>query len=538
MEAALEQQARDGQTVMGCEVAEIHELSARMLSRLLASRELSSVEVVDALVARADAVDGAVNALVHRFEDVRELAVAADNRRRAGESLGPLDGVPLTVKEMIATSGVPVTLGLRHRLGHRADADAVVVRAARAGGAIVLGKTNVPQLLLVHETDNPIWGRTRNPWSLERVPGGSSGGEAAAIAAGMSPWGIGADIGGSIRVPAAFCGICGLKPTRHRWSNVGSITTLAGQDTVRSQTGPMARDREDVALLFEALAGAPQARWDPAVPPGGAGPSAADVDVAGLRVGVYDDDGYLTPAASVRRAVSEAAATLESLGVTVAAVRPVRVKEILATYFAVLAADGTKTMDRLRAGDDLIAQLRRLHRIVNLPRPVRRGLAAALERVGQQRLGELIGWLSHTDVSGFWRLTEQRDRLRGEVLAAWNRDHLDAVICPPYATPALRPLQFRDFPVGGCYSIRYNLLDFPAGVVPITRVKPGDEPRRGGDRFDRAARRAETGSQGLPVGIQVVARPYAEHVVLALMTALVQARRGRDDYPATPVDPT
>ena len=159
------------------------------MGEMLARGEASSLELVEAHIARAEAIDGELNAFVHRFDDAaRAEATAADAARSAGEPLGPLHGVPITIKESMATVGVASTLGLANRQGQVQDTDAVVVQMLRAAGAIVLGKTNIPQLLLSHESENPVWGAVNNPWNTDRAPGGSSGGEGAAIASGMSPW--------------------------------------------------------------------------------------------------------------------------------------------------------------------------------------------------------------------------------------------------------------------------------------------------------------------------------------------------------------
>jgi fatty acid amide hydrolase len=301
---------------------QLFRLSASEMLPLLSKREISSEEIVRALFERIAACDSKVKAFVHRFEDrAIQEAKRADHARSRGEALGPIHGLPITAKESIGTEGLAVTLGVEAHRGRIADRDAAVLRALARSGAILIGKTNVSQLLLFHESDNPIWGATNNPWNLTRVPGGSSGGEAAAIAAGMSLFGVGTDIGGSIRVPAAFCGIYGLKPTNDRWSNLGTFGALAGQEVIRGQTGPMARTARDLALLFAAGDPIWMAAEDPSVPP----IPVADhskLNVSGLRVGVYEDDGFLPPAASVRRAVRTAADRLKKAGVEVVPFEP------------------------------------------------------------------------------------------------------------------------------------------------------------------------------------------------------------------------
>ena len=191
----------------------IHELTATDMLRHLETGELTSVQIVEALNARRRDVDPKVNAIIMTREQAFAEAESADQARAKGESLGPLHGLPITIKDNIQVTGTDATLGMQCRRGKAADADAVLVAELRKKGAIVLGKTNVPQLLLAQETENSLFGVTNNPWNLERVPGGSSGGEGAAVAAGMSPLGIGTDIGGSIRVPS-LCAVRAYR--RHR----------------------------------------------------------------------------------------------------------------------------------------------------------------------------------------------------------------------------------------------------------------------------------------------------------------------------------
>ena len=218
---------------VGCET-DLLKLSASEMARQVASGALSSCELVEAHIRRIEAVNPALNAVVvTRFPQARDEAAAADRARASGQPLGPLHGVPITVKECFHLTGTPATEGIGHFAGELHTDDAPPVRRLRRAGAIVLGKTNLPQLMLLHESDNPLYGRTNNPWNLDRGPGGSSGGEAAIIAAGGSPLGLANDIGGSIRQPAHSCGIMGLKPTTLRLTNAGVRDNLRGMEAIR-----------------------------------------------------------------------------------------------------------------------------------------------------------------------------------------------------------------------------------------------------------------------------------------------------------------
>ena len=496
------------------------------------------MEIVEALHRRADEVEPHVGAFAHQFrkQALNSAAEADSNRHRAAER--PLLGLPITIKENIDTQGVPSTLGLRARQHLVAGADAVTVRLLKEAGAVIVGKTNVPQTLLAPmETTNAIFGTTHNPWRHGHGPGGSSGGEAAAIASGMSVCGVGTDIGGSIRVPASFCGIVGLKPTAGFWSNHGSQTAIAGQEFVRAQMGPLARDVNDLITLVRAIPTPQHATLDSFVPPVPmADPD--EIDVEQLRVGFYEDDGFLLPAASVRRAVREAAKLLEGSGVEVVRFAPPNVDELLYLYFRGLSSDGAETLDRLLDGEAFIQPLRTLGRIARMPKRARAGLATALNLMGEDRVSRLLEAIGEKRVVDLFSLTARRNALMRDEQSAWERAGIDVVLAPTYVTPACRHGSSHDFTIGFVNLARYSLLNRPAGSVPITMVRP-DETTRSSvrDRVEKRAAQIESQSDGLPVGVQVVGAPWQEAKVLAVMKRLHQLARQGDFYPSTPVDP-
>lgn len=514
---------------------ELWQRSAGELLDALAAGEISSVEATRACIARAEAVDGSVNALpVRRFDAALAEAAACDAARARGEA-GPLCGLPITVKENLNLAGFDSTMGLQARRGQPATSDAVLVAEVRRAGAVIIGKTNVPQLLLAQETECALWGTTNNPWHLGRVPGGSSGGEAAAIASGISPLGIGTDIGGSIRIPCHFTGIAGLKPTLDRLSNRGSQGASPGQEVVRSQIGPLARTVGDLRRLLDALDINAQARVDPFVPPF---PIGEAPDLTGLRIGWYDDDGYISPTTSLQRAVRRARDVLKDAGATLVPFSPPDAGEVLFLWLAAISSDGGATIDRKLAGEAISPQLKLSKRMLAVPGPARRAMAAVLERAGEKRVARLLREAGEKPITALWDLTEQRTAMRRAELDAWNRAQLDAVICPPHATPAMGHRESGDFALALSYPFRYSLLNYPAGVVPVTRVRDADvASARTGDRVERKRDEIDRGSVGLPVGVQVVARPYGEATALAVMEAVEAAVRGDDGYPVTPVDP-
>src|SRR5712692_3863239 len=314
-------------------------LSAVEMAAMIARGDISSVEAVEAHIERIERVNPALNAvIVKRYEAARAQAQQADQRRSKGELLGPLHSVPITIKESLDLEGTSSTFGLPARASILARQDDVYVARMREAGAIILGKTNVAQLLLYFESDNPVYGRANNPWNLERTPGGSSGGQAAIIAAGGSPMGLGTDIGGSLRIPATFCGITSLKPTTGRTPDSGRLSVPIGQRAVVSQVGVLARTVADVAPGTEIINGGRNPDTEPPMPLSDPG----TVDISKLRVAYYTEDGTFQTAPAVLRAVLEAADMLRSCGAQVTAWSPPDVNHAADLYFGILSADGAR----------------------------------------------------------------------------------------------------------------------------------------------------------------------------------------------------
>jgi len=517
----------------------LHAHTASELRTLLEEGSVTSREIVEDLHRRADEVEPRVNAFAHEFrERALKEADECDAVRKKGTPLGALHGVPLSVKESVDTAGVATTCGMRSRRDDRPVHNAIVVKLALEQGAILIGKTNVPQTLLApFETTNELFGTTNNPWNMGRSPGGSSGGEGAAIASGTSVLGIGTDVGGSIRSPAALCGIYGIKPTVGRWSNVGNRGPLPGQEFVKPQIGPMGRSTDDLIMFMRALDRPEHYIRDRSIPPVPFRPP-EEVDVSGLTVGYFDDDGYLTPAASVQRAVEEAAGHLADAGITVKRVRPPNVQEILELFFAGLSGDGMHTLLEALDGEPFIQPLRTVAYANRAPKQARAGLSRVARMMGETRTADLLDALGEKRTHEMWSLVHRRNRVRTEEMVFWEREGIDLLLTPTLATPAVPHGLSHDFTVAFANLSRYNLLDLPAGVVPISRVRV-DETRRDSvhDRVEKRAAEIEAQSVGLPVSVQLVGRPWEEPEVLAMMRLLESKARTRDDYPQVPVAP-
>jgi fatty acid amide hydrolase len=519
-------------TVSELQPGSLTSLGAGELARRLADGAVSAVEVVEAHIRRIQETHPALNAVVvPLFDRARTEAKAADAARAGGEPLGPLHGVPFTVKEMFDVAGTPTTLGLTTWRDRVAAADAPPVRRLRQAGAVLLGKTNVPQLGMIHETDNPLYGRTNNPANPERTTGGSTGGEAAVIAAGGSPLGLGTDAGGSIRQPCHWCGIHGLKPTAGR-------LTLRGLPLFPNcwpgwlQPGPMARSVADLYLALRVLT-APGSGSDEVGPPVPLGDPGA-VAVEGLRVGFYVDDGRFTPGPAVRRAVHEAAAVLRQLGATVEEFRPPDVAEAVRVYYGLFLADGLACVRRWLGKGKRDGRIRFLLTGAAVPTWLRPVLAWMLEQAGRRHEADYFRLVRRRTLSlaGYWELVEAQDAYRARFLAAMDEKRLDVILCPPNGLPAPPHGSLVPNYTSNCTQL-YNVVGMPAGVVAATRVRPGEESDRPASRdpIEQAARAVELGSAGLPVGVQVAARHWREDVALAVMAALEGHFWKQADYP-------
>jgi amidase len=441
--------------------------SATELARAIRAKEVSSEEVVDAHLQRIEDVNSKLNAVVQLTADVaRAQAREADAALAQGHVKGSLHGVPITIKDNIETAGLICTGGTKGRVSFVPTEDATVVARMRAAGAILLGKTNMPELGLAFETDNLVYGRTNNPYDLLRTPGGSSGGEAAIIAAGGSPLGLGNDMGGSIRLPSHCCGIAGIKPTTGRVPKTGHFPYPTGWLDPLWQTGPMARFVEDLILTLPIIAGVD---WhDPTAIPTPLG-DPKKVDLKSLRVAFYTDNGIMSPAPEIVEAVKKTAKVLSDAGMTVEEDRPEGIEQSFDIFLRLGAADGYA------------------------------GVESLLKMVGTTEMHPWIESMSEFSreavltTAEFGGLMLEWARFRSSMLSFMKK--YDIIICPVHAFAAMPhgAIMALENLAGTSYTIAYNLTGWPGVVV------------RGG-----------TSPEGLPIGVQVVARPWREDVALAV----------------------
>jgi fatty acid amide hydrolase len=514
----------------------LRDLSAGEIVRHIASGDISAAEVLEHFIARLEAVDGRLNAVtVELFDSARKASATADKAVARGERLGPLGGLPVTIKECFDLAGTASTFGLPSRRNIIERADDPYVAALRAAGAIPFAKSNVPQLLIYTESDNPLYGATNNPWDLARSCGGSSGGEAAIIAAGGSPLGLGNDIGGSLRVPAAFCGITSIRPTAGRTPDQCGHGLPLGQRGIVSQVGPMARHVDDLTMALRLL---DRAR-DPFVDPGPELGDPATVELHRLRFATFIDDGEFPVAPAARRAVAEAAQMLAAAGAKSVPWRQPDLSRASDLLFACLSADRGKSLRELLRGNKVDPRIGSLLLTSEMPHWLRGIVVFALQALGQSRSALTMRRFASGSASEYWQTIEAMANFRRDFLRSLEEAEggpIDVVLCPAYAVPAVRHGATKLMPLPGAYTPLANVTGFPAGTVPVTRVRPGEESDRTQTRdlVDRTARDTERGSAGLPIAVQVIARPWRDHVALAAMAEIEAEARKRPDYPARP----
>lgn len=509
-------------------------LGVQDIAKKLAAKDLSSVEVTDAFLKRIEETQPQTNAYARVLDDsARKQAKESDARRAKGEARGPYDGVPISLKECVNIKGEPSTIGLPSRAGHRAMNDGVLAGIAKDAGCVILGQTNISQAMLFNEASNPVYGRTNNPFNVERGPGGSSGGEGAAIGAFASPGGIGTDIGGSIRLPAVYNGGVGLLPTVDRISNRGNTPGIPGQEVIRGQAGPMAHTTDDLLALLEIFSPTKCAARDPRVKPF---PVLApeDVNLKGIRVGLFDEDEVIAPPKSARRALNDARRALENAGATVVGFKPPHARDIPFLYLALMSADGAKTLMEQVDFDHLDPALSTLWRIAKIPAAAKRALSGALKR-RDPNLANIFRSVGEKSVADVWKLTTQARTMAGDVFDAWNRSELDAVIAPVHGTVGLPHGMSRDTTLAHSWSFHFNFLGFPAVGIATTTVRDDEQKRpKGRGRVEKLLAQCDAGSAGMPSGIQIAARPYREDVCLALSRVVENAAREAGEFPRLP----
>lgn len=451
---------------------------------MIRGREVSPVEVVEAHLRRIEELNPSLNAVVTLAPDALRRAREAEAAIMRGEAVGALHGVPITVKDTIETAGLRTTSGTLMRADYVPLEDAPSVALLKKAGAILLGKTNVSEMAMNYDADNPVFGRTNNPHDATRTPGGSSGGCAAAVSACLTPASLGSDLTGSVRVPAHFCGICGLKPTTGLMPAAGHLPVTTGPFSLAASLGPMARTIGDLSLLLDVFteSDAGEALYKPA--PSARGEREVE-NLRGRRVAWYAYDGVAPVTDETRDAVRAAALALETAGLSIDEERPPGVERAPLLWSALFSRASLRQLREVYGGHEEKAG------------GFVRAMFAQDDRAEPPLLDEFIAaWI-------------ERDRLRAALVEWMSATPL--IVAPVGAVPAFehgaRKVIVGDqslsvFRAFG-YSQTYNVFGLPVACVPAGRT-----------------------NEGLPIGVQIIGRPFGERSVLAAALIVERALGG------------
>ncbi|PWN52251.1 amidase [Violaceomyces palustris] len=467
-----------------------------------------ATQVLEAFIKRTCIAHQLVNPLTEiHFEEAREQAKSLDEYfERTGKTFGPLHGLPISLKDQFSFKGEDTTIGYVSYIGRKAPKDAVLVDLIKKAGGVPFVRTNLPQTLMHGESFNEIFGTTLNPHNRLLTPGGSSGGEGALVAIKGSPIGIGTDVGGSIRMPAAFCGLFGLKPSYNRLPYEGAVNSMEGQESVPSTLGPLTRTLSGLVEFTKAILGQKPWLYDPLVPEIEWNESKyQEVKNRKLTIGIMWDDGIARPYPPYVRALKEAKEALTASGHEVIDFKPYKHAEGFAILGAIFAADG---------GEDIKRAIE----------PLQEPLGPSVSGIGKDAIS----------VYEYWQLSKRKVAYRKEYLDHWNRTSestshgrpIDAILCPGSIYTA-QPLGSEIYV---SYTGQWNLLDYSVGVLPVTQVDPKLDPKPEtlpeplseiDEKFYK--KYDPTAIVGAPVGLQVVGRRYQEEAVLGMTSVVHEA---------------
>jgi aspartyl-tRNA(Asn)/glutamyl-tRNA(Gln) amidotransferase subunit A len=482
----------------------LHFRTATDLAGMLARGEVSSVELTRAVIGRTAAVDDRVQAFLHRNEEgALAQARASDERRAAGRALGPLDGIPVSIKDVIAAQGMPLTCGSRMLENFVSPYDSTVVARLRAAGAVLWGRLNMDEFAMGSSTENSAFHPTSNPWDLERVPGGSSGGSAAALAAGETIVALGSDTGGSIRQPAAFCGVAGMKPTYGRVSRYGLVAYASSLD----QAGPLGRCVDDIALVLGVIAGHDERDSTSVNRPVPDYRSEAAARKGPWRLGLpreFFGEG-LDP--ELRAAVERAVEFYRSQGCEIREVSLPHTDYAIATYYIIATAEASSNLARYDG-------VRYGHRSAKATDAVDLYFHSRAEGFGAEVKRRIILG-TYVLSSGYYdayylRAQKVRTLIRNDFLQAFEQ--VDALITPPSPVPPFRKGERTADPLAmylaDIFTLSVNLAGLPGLCLPCGFT-----------------------ASGLPIGLQLLGRPFEESTLLALARTYEQAHDWHQRHP-------
>jgi fatty acid amide hydrolase len=509
----------------------IYQSTAVELLDGLRKKDFTYTQVTLVLSLRALKVGQAINCTTEEFFDQAiELAEKFDENNDQDELL--LKGIPISIKDHIDQQGADSSMGMSIRNFRPSLKDGLIIQLLKEQGALAgFVRTATIQIMMLPETLSETYGIGRNPFDLERTPGGSFGGEGALIAARGAPLGIGSDIGGSIRIPAHFCGIFGFKPTPGRLTGKGltipSLTNESGESNIRATIGPLARCTDDLVLVMRSLLqenawlNDPQLIRQP-------WRDERFKDKKRLTIGFYTNDGWFSPAPACIRAVNEAADALRQLGHTVVPYTPIDVPEAVRLFVGIIGADGNRHLLESLENEEINPLYTPLLQAAKIPNFLRPFIARIMRLIGEQRNALIVEAVGSKTAYEYFDLVIDFKRYVKKWLDDLRENNIDLLLTPANGLPAYRHGQSAHLFVSCSYTFLFNILHFPAGIVPMTLVRDDEQYYEdiGNLNNDRAVAMAKDvcrQSAGLPIGIQLIGWPNDDERVLSVMKELENA---------------
>jgi len=467
------------------------------------------------------------------YQEALILARQCDQKRKQTPqenraALGGLFGIPISIKDSFIQKGLDSTCGQASLVFKPNTKDGEIIAFLKARGAIPFIRSNVPQTLGIIDCINHIWGRGLNPWNHQRSIGGSTGGEGGLIASRCSPIGLGSDALGSVRIPAAFCGVVGFKPTAGRYVLRGHTQTgpysRSKYSLIMASQGPLARNVDDAVLFTKEMISEEGRVLDPAHP--FVAWSEEKYQVQKLRVGYVVTEEFFGASKSCRRAVQESAAALKDLGYTVTEVKLPKFERMVLLMVMITSSEGKgRGIFKSLSGEKPVAEMVPGLKIRTLPDTLKKMIGSVLRLIGQTRLANIVQHALELTTERYHELVGEYFEIRNEIYNFFVENKFDAIITPAMPLPAFKHGFGGDLSLATCYNWPANCANLPAGVLPVTKVQEGEdvytsEDSIHKDSITKKCQEAIKGSVGMPVNVQVMSLPWEDEKCLAVMKAI------------------
>jgi fatty acid amide hydrolase len=498
-------------------------LTASELAESILQKKVTSLEATTTYISRSSTLGREYSLVADEcYELALRQAADCDEKLKNGIILGPLHGVPISIKDNLRLKGSISTSGVVWKLDFINDDNALIVQLLIEQGAVPFVKSNVPQLLLATESFNKIFGRALNPWDLNRTPGGSSGGEAGLVACRASPLGIGTDIAGSVRFPAAFCGVYGLKPTSRRISTKGLDSPFENGVSplsfiIKSTPGPIGKCVDDLVLFMKILLTENMFNEDIELPPLEFNQKVYDLHKTKLKIGYFLDLPYFDSAPCIKNSIHNCINQLKKKHDVVEFKIPYA-QEIINLAIRVISANGNIDLRKALKGESP-ESFYRIQFLLNDYPKLKRILMMVLRFTGNQRMSEFIDVKSNISPSEYIEIFQKLQEVTEKFTEHWENIGLDALIGPVFGLVGPNHNETFNVIPGITYSTIWNALGYPAGVVPVGLVKTNETEYvdKYNDMMTKFAKKSMKNAEGMPIAIQVIGLPYKDELVLGVM---------------------